>query len=386
MAKNTTTYSYNILTGTKNSAWDSPRLSQEICNSLQIQTKLSALAEVDGYINVTFYDSLDAGEESYLTYLISQHTGAQLPLDTIQLTKTQSDDVPQVALVPRVGTETVIVTHNYCDPCSWFYDSVRVNNEELIEIDGYNGKLWKTSNIFIIDMITGRVYDDDVHVASQIADNPSNAHGYQVVAEVDGYELEMCPIFLETGGDYWVDYEGGYIHTLESYDSISLSYSYSTTNTFYIRPEEDSKLRIEGAKVDFSSNVHMCDSLVYTLYTYVDIADPSSIPGIPSGTKIPVKQEKYKRISQAIASAKKMYPLVQPNGASEEDIAIENIVEFRRKSRGIKNAIHSMPFAYATSQDLIYSYGMEIRIDTTNQLPFCGEIVTATFFCTTEDE
>src|SRR5574343_1977900 len=45
----------------------------------------------------------------------------------------QPDGVPKFAESPRDGSEWVIGTHNFCDPTTWFGDSIRVNNEVLVD-------------------------------------------------------------------------------------------------------------------------------------------------------------------------------------------------------------------------------------------------------------
>lgn len=465
MSKTQTTYSFDIATQTKNGKWDRLRLKEEIENSKQIQTKLETLVERDGYIDATFYDALLVGEQNYLTYLVSVHTGDPLPTDTVQLYKQQADYVPQFALSPRIGSEIVIGTHNFADKTTWFGDSVRIEDQPMSAKDGYDGYVWKCDGYTNwIDMVTGRIHNQEKWSGEV-------SHGYTVKITVDGYEKTVCPpfIFDSSGGDYWIDYDRGEVHFFESLtgSTITASFSYATGSSFCMKPYAGKTLRIEDAEADFSQDCVLNTKFGYIVVGYVDVfapqymrgsnevgvalsittLDPPSSPsngdtyivgGVGTGawtgydgaivqwngsiwvptvpvaedwltvidqgmyftfrnstwnptpyppkTQIPIQEDFYSRVSQIITEARGALPPVNAIGASEEQKQLTDIRDFRRLSRGMKSSVQAIPFNYATTRELISSYGMELWVTTENNVVVEGEMLTITFYCSSIDE
>jgi hypothetical protein len=106
----------------------------------------------------------------------------------------------------------------------------------------------------------------------------------------------------------------------------------------------------------------------------------------PSGTRIPLQEDFYHRITQIITEARGALPAVAAIGATTEHQGISDIKEFRRKSRGMKNDVQAVPFNYATARELIASAGMDLVVSTLDHLAVGGEMLTLTFYCTSKDE
>jgi len=468
MAKNVTTYSYIIATQTKNGLVDRPRLEQEINGSVQIETKLKETSTSDGYINITFYDTLGATEEAFLgNSIVAQHAGEQLPLETIQLTKLQEDEIPQFALAPRVGSEIVIGTHNFCDQVSWFGESIRAENQTMVAKDGYDGYVWKSTNsthVNWIDLESGRVHNQEKW-------DTESSHGYTISVTVDSVEKTKCPPFTFTSdyGDYWVNHDDGEITFFEDMTgkTVKATFSYASGSTFYLKPTSGKILRIEDAETDFSKDCVLNTKFGYIVVGYVDVfapqymrgsndlgyalsittLDPPGSPSVgdtyivggtgtgawtgydgavvqwdgynwipsapseedwltvvdagmyftfrnstwnptpyPSGTQIPLQEDYYHKVTQIITEARGALPPVGKIGASAEHLQISDIKEFRRKSRGMKNDVQAVPFNYATARELISSYGMELWVNTGDDICVEGEMLTITFYCSSIDE
>lgn len=294
--------------------------------------------------------------------------------------------IPLSVSEPRKGDEVIYATHNLCDKTTWFGDSVRVVDEVLT--DSGDGYTFTSLNTFWIDMISGRVLNDDDVADEQRLLNPEDPHGYQVIIKINGVEAIMRTPFLDSGGDYEVYWDDGYVKFFEdqSGNTITASYSYATTSTYYVRPLPGKVLYIEAAEADFSYDIVQKDTIEYSVWGYVDAFAPQLIPlGVPSGTKIKLKKSQYKRYTQIVKEAIGSYPVIDANAASSEHLLL-NLKEFRRVSRGAKTKTQAVPFRYATTRDLYSSAGLELRVKLVNDTPFDGEFVSLTLYCTYKDE
>lgn len=373
-----------------------------------------------------------------------------------------ANGIPLTITQPRTGDEVITTTHNFCDKSTWASQSIRVVDKTLTSFDGYQ---WSSDDLYWIDMVSGRVQDDDGLVEEQKIFNPSDPHGYSVVITVDDIEKTMRPIFENSGGDYEVFWEDGYIKSFEDWSgkTVKASYSKADGSFFILRPLPGKILNIEAAEADFSQNVIINDTIEYSVYGYVDIFAPQYMynvgvgtatftnnsdtvsgsgtsftteisPGMyvrleadsqysymvvasvdsdtqltlaapyqgssgtgtmafsqnptgvyPSGYKVQLTNNKYKRISQIFNEAVGAYPAISVFGATEEHKQL-SLKEFRRQSRGIKSFIQSIPFRYATVRQLKSSLGLELHVGLSNNQIFGGDLGTLTFYCVSADE
>lgn len=107
--------------------------------------------------------------------------------------------------------------------------------------------------------------------------------------------------------------------------------------------------------------------------------------------RVQLQVDKYKRASQIIMEAKGAHPVIKAVGATPEQIAnLKNetwdLDEFRRQSRGFVADIQPIPFPYETVRELESAKGHQLRINTLGDLPFGGEHMTLTFYCTSWEE
>lgn len=179
---------------------------------------------------------------------------------------------------PREGTEVIISTHNLCDKCTWYGDSVRVVSEVLTRNPEDPPGLYRSAHPFWIDMVSGRVQNDDNVSLEQKLSTPSDPHGYLVEVKVNGTERPMREPLEVTGGDYSIQWEEGTIQFVDNLpgggDVVTASYSYATTSTFYLRPFPENALNVEAAEADFSSDVEMTDGIEYGVWGFVEVFAP----------------------------------------------------------------------------------------------------------------
>lgn len=338
------------------------------------QTKLdNSVPPSNGFIGAVF-DGNDWSISESPIYNQSQLVEIKQPKD--------SNGIPLMIPEPRTGSEVICTTHNFCDKVTWFGTSERINDEVLTSSDGY---IWNSSGTYWVDMISGRVQDDDGWAEQQKQLNPQDPHGYQVVVKVDNVEKTMREPFLTAGGDYEVYWDDGYIVSFEDWGgkTVTASYSKAVDSTFILQPLPGTILNIEAAEADFTEDVEMYDSIEYNIYGYAAVFAPQL--GLPPGTKIPLKRTVYKRLSQIFNEAIGAYPKIEFLGSDPDHIAMSN-KDRRKISRGMASMVQSIPFRYATVRSLQSSYGIELRVKLSHDTVFEGDLASCTFYCTSEPE
>jgi hypothetical protein len=271
-----------------------------------------------------------------------------------------------VAHAGREGSETIYASHNFCDPTSWFGDSVRFS-----EVLSGSGAVFSGTYQNWICMNRGSVLDEDGHAE----DVP---HGYSVVVVANGVTMSARDPLKDEGGDYVVNYESGSISfTSGTYDegSVTASYSYENGSTFYLTPVPYKKIDIEEVESQFTLDVVLKDTIVFGIFGYVQFFAPeywSENGGpLPTNYRVLLKTQKYRSLSQLIDEALGSYPVIPALGGAK---------------RGLSSDMYGFPFRYGTVRTLVDSYGLEVRVWLENHVPCEGERVTATFYCVASDE
>ena len=345
---------------------DLNRLTQEIQRSA-ITIALDYCSTVGDVCSIFFKATLSFDEVALLDLVVSEHSGDALPDPTeadgtpiISLKARQSDGVPKVALASREGWEWVIGTHNFCDPCTWFGDSIRV--EEALTDSG-DGLTYTSERPYWIDMVSGRMHNDDLWVQIQRDLNPSDPHGYQVVVKVDGVVQQMREPFETSGGDYTVNFAEGTVTFFDAPSGVvTATYNYAAGSTFYVRPFPGTSLFIEATWCVTTNDVVMTDTLEYSVW---------------DGTKLMAAN--FKRAGQILVEVQSVQPPYTAKGATTGEKQIEDMDEFRRVSRGMKYDRQVASFRCAVAKQL--SGSREVRVKTLHDRPMVGENVTLTFSC-----
>jgi len=268
----------------------------------------------------------------------------------------------RTAPAPPAGSSIVIVSPNWCDKTSWYYNAKQVVGEQLINRG--DNKQYIAAHDFIIDVTHGKLFKEDVKLQM-----------YQPKVYVNGLERQEAPPDVSfyclgngLGYDYWIDYRAGIVHFYEPLadtDVVTMDYWYATDSTFVIAPEPGKILRILRSEVQFSSDVCITDSVWFQAFAY----DPDNPPN-----KIPVTSPVvYKTAFDYASEASGTYPMVAAFGGSGT-------------WRGIAVPILTYPWLYVTAKDLRSSLGLEIRIWLEHHREFRGSQATATFYCLIEDE
>jgi hypothetical protein len=264
-----------------------------------------------------------------------------------------------VSLWPTEGIRKTFVTHNWCDKTTWYQKSVEVDDE--VPTATTPGTLYTLAHQNVIDTHHGKIWDED-------------NLGCRVLVVVDSVpKVEQDP--HDDVGDFVVDYAAGTITFTPPIDpgaSVLVNYHYATSSEFVIKPAPGKALKIRSVEAQFSQDVALNDTIDFTAYGYVDVFAPGLMPGVPSGTLIPIANTRYKTMLDFQAESNGAMPTIQPIGGAGW--------------RGIHQPIVVFPWDYAALLALSSAAGMEIRIKLQHDVPFGGEFGTATLYCLNEDE
>lgn len=280
-----------------------------------------------------------------------------------------------VSPVPRVGSESIFVTHKLNDPITWWNQSVRVTDEEAT--DSGDGATWNLTHGNIINIREGNIRDEDEISQNNI--DEGEGHGYLIRVLVDSVEMNQDDPFGLQENDYSVDYVNGTItlHTAMPGSTVEVSYNYANGSTWVLNPGPGKMLDIEDAEAQFASDTVFADTAVFKIVGNVEVFAPQLWNGYdppgpyPTGTKIPLKTIKYKKLGQVLDEAKGSYPVIPALGGA---------------ARGFTEDIYGFPFRYGTVRRLYSSMGMEMHVELENNIAFGGSHSTVTFYCLSSDE
>lgn len=341
------------------------RFDLEIRQSPYISIALAYVSEGGANVQIAFKASLTTPEEAALDQLIAAHSGRALE------DPRNADGVPLVALaghankvqiVGREGDQTIWSTHNFCDPCTWYCEAVRVSNEVLNVAQGET-LIYESVNANWIDMEHGRVLGEDELVAAHLA---GGGHGWSVQIRDNGSLLTARAPFATSGGDYWVEYSGpnngkARVHFAQvPTGPVEATYSKAGHSDWHLVPTEGKMLAVEDVEAQFTADVVQNDTFLFG----VDVPDGQ-------GGDVFVQIRQYRTMAQIIDEARGAYPVIPAIGG---------------ESRGVTEATYGFPFQYKTVRDLRSSQGVALCVKLKDHKPMGGKRCTVTFYCTSNDE
>jgi hypothetical protein len=296
---------------------------------------------------------------------LNEFTNIYLPFVNKPLTPRDSEGRPRVSIEKTSLFTREYVSINLCDKCTWFQSSKRVVDEIATRVDGYRYDL---SHNFIIDSFHGRITWE-----SRLNDGYETQ--YRVIIKKNNNILTEQDPHYETGGDYIINYNDGYIQFLNEInenDEIKASYWYAFDSSFIVAPDPGKTVHISMIECQFTNNIIMNDSIVFTIRGLVDVFAPELVPYLGSGTKIPLRTPTvYKTVGDLIGDAKRAYPLISPIGGSGW--------------RGLHSQTQVFNFDIEGEVVLDSKYGMELEIKLEHDNAFYGDFATTTFYCRITD-
>jgi hypothetical protein len=282
-----------------------------------------------------------------------------------------ADGKPVFSVFPTEGTRVTFVTHNWCDKTTWYPKSVRHENQAATPIAA--GTTYQLPHTYVVDLFHGKIFGED-----SIRDSQGRA--YRVAVEVDtgsGWASRTEKDPHNDVGDYFVNYASGVITfdpAIATDASVRATYYAATTSEFVIAPLPTKRLKIRSVEVQFTQDVVMNDTVDFVAYGYVDVFAPQYMTTnggpFPPGTKIPISTTRYKTMADFQAESNGSKPIIPAVGGPSW--------------RGIHQPIIVFPWDYAALLSIDAAVGMEVRIRLQHDVPFGGELSTATFYCLSE--
>ena len=294
------------------------------------------------------------------------------PAEAVSLShKLTTDGRIRVAAEKSDADSIDVFSHNWCDPTTWYQNSIRVVDEEAT--DSGDHITYTLANTNIVDTYHGKITQED-----DLLDSGGNS--YRVTVKVDSVvQTEVDPHTEQhppETGDYKVTYSTGEIvfqEALTGSEVVEVTYHYATSSVFTLAPETGKKLIIEVAEVQFTDDIDVTDSIHFQTWGYVDVFAPQLVNNpYPSGTKIPIRTFKYKTMKDYQNAAFKSYPTVPAIGGLHW--------------RGLTRPVLVFDWDYQRGLVLYDSYGMETRLFLEHDIPFGGMWATSTLYCGIDTE
>ena len=400
------TYTYSISLDFPGGKVNTTKLTDEIRASA-IVTALDMINTDGDEIDIVFKAELSAGDKTILdgnqTHpaggLIAAHDNTpSTSVQSVQMADshgnpvpTQFDDsgMPLSSNVKPYGLKYNPISPNWCDKTTWYEQSVKCEETLVEDVDGKTF-LSPTGKVNWIDTLHGKLFNEDALVeslgpdvddpppgsSSSSSGEPENFQKLRVRAFVDGErKYENSP--GQTDKDFTVDYTNGKVvfnTTAYSGKQVDAVFWYENGSQWTIAPPAGSKIQLVRVELQFSKNIVIRDTMVYSAYGYVKSFAPylmSPPYNYPGEMKIPIDTPiRYKSVSNYVSESNGTYPIIPAFGGDYEG-------GWRKQG----DDILTLPWDYVARTDLHSSMGMELRVTTEKDMAHEGELATVAFYC-----
>lgn len=287
-------------------------------------------------IDIYFKAELSDDDKVILDTIVLNHIPTPLPEDVTKI-KLDSVDIGTTERAIKVtptkleGSSTTMISHNFCDPTTWYTESVKVTGETL-QVSDLDNKVFVSGNNNWIDLTHGKVPYEHRLVSN-----------YPVKIYVDD--------ILVTNG-FTIDYSTGVVTFTEPQTGVvKATYNKSSGSGWYIKPDAGKILKIIGTDVKVTEDV-MLDphhAIVFQLCVMNG--------AVPYGS-----------------------PTIYNN--MEDIIKCSAGVAFNIPAFSIFNkSVMVLPFDYTTSKDLSSSSGAVIKIKLSNNIAIPGTFGVVVAHC-----
>lgn len=265
------------------------------------------------------------------------------------------------------GGGAIRSSHDYCDPTSWYGDSIRVF-DEVLGCPTQDGIHFRADYKYWIDLTHGKITGED-DIINDTASWPNGP--FTTVVEVNG-EAKI------EGVDYLINYVHGEVDfswpnpfncdhqmgmgALAPTDVVTATYNRSAGSTWYLRPTPGKILLIADTELQFSQNNRMKAPVVFAAWVYY--------PGVGM-IPAPGETTVYKRLTDLINEGNKGTGTIAAMGGDD---------------RGIRYPVSVFPFDYLSNRPLASSMQAELRTAVRNDIPMDGTYATVTCYCLEIDD
>lgn len=262
----------------------------------------------------------------------------------------------KVAVEKSDESSTTLISHDWCDPSSWFTNSERVVDKVLTF---ESGLIHSSGDVDIIDLTHGRVTDEDEFSSSYLV------------------ELKDNDVVIIEDKDYTVDYKTGKFTLDVNYSKqgeLKATYSKATDSVYIYEPKPGKILVLEHPELNFSKdcfiNVHI-DFEVWVGNPYFDPEQPiveydPDVPGLENCLRLPYKKKVYKNEKDLVNAANLGQGFIPQFGNLPDDVLV-------------------FPFNYVTTTNLRSTDLAQLRLSLGKNkdgevVPLTGSYGTVSFY------
>lgn len=266
--------------------------------------------------------------------------------------KTDASKNQKVSVYEPEGFFKSYVSHNLCDPTTWYQESTQATGEALTQVIPPSGLVYSFAHTNIIDAENGKITGEKDYSLSFDTFTYSTTLRSKYAVKI--YDNGI----LQTAG-YVIDYAGGTVtfDTLPN-GNVTADYYYAGSSNFKLAPSSGKILKIRHVEIQFTTDISFSSPIVQRIKAFNPLAPPS---------KIEVEHIEFINEYDVICIGNEGTGLIPKYGALAHDM-------------------HVFPFAYGRTIDLKSSEGSEINVELEDDTPMGGTFSTVTFYTTDEDE
>ena len=276
------------------------------------------------------------------------------------------DEVLRVSVERPEGSRVTLITPNWCDKQTWWYDSTKKEGQTLDHVSDYIVYESPTATKGWVDNYHGR-YSNEDFLLTKDGDIP------RLKVYVNDVEKTEQDPHTVSGGDYTVDYENAkvtFLLALTDTDVVTVDAWDVDGASWVLKPASSKKLKIVFTEVQFSDDILIKDTILFQVRGLVDVIAPHLIPDpYPSGTMLPipgVNPVTYKTMMDYINEANGAKPLIPKTTGTPT-------------WRDLDHNIMTLPWDYQAVTEV--KSWMDIEVKMQHGVEFGGSVATATFYC-----
>jgi len=378
-----TKYTYSIASDFPGGAVNTATLTTEI----QASSIITALERIDtggDVIDIWFKDALSTADKTTLDNdatgpsggLIAAHdnSATTLPTYPVTISNVRTDVQDQLVVASALGIDggVRLITHNYCDPCSWWHESTEHTDQATTSGDSLTYDI--TGHTNLIDLRHGRFTFEDNITTSTVAPNGNTMTNLVPTVLLDSTPLSQTLEDHATDPDrYTIDYENGDVvfGVVRTGEVVTVSFRKSGSSKFTIKPSATGKkIVLQDAEVDVTENIDMTSKFT------VDVN--GSHTTVTGGSIVSLAKKIYKNMHDFQAAARRFWGPVPANFGGTGGVASPKWTFEWQYSRSDEL------FATANYRDinigaaLITLNRVEVYID--DDVAFGGDYLTVTMY------
>lgn len=199
-------------------------------------------------------------------------------------------------------------SHNFCDPCSWWQESVHASEVATTD-DGAQTSYTIDGTAKIVDLRHGRVTFEDVITVETVAPNGNTMDDVVPTVSVDGVAIDLANEDATSGGDrYTIDYPNRKIVFGVARDPnavVTITCRRAASSRYTWVPPDNQKLSLEDAEVDVTEDIDMTASIITTGY--------GSHTVLTGGQVVALETRSYKKFADFHRLAREFYGPIPGN-------------------------------------------------------------------------